>query len=319
MGIFNRDYSKPGKGVDESGEGSEGVVLFFEIYIRKFWKLIQVNLLFCLANIPAFLIIFFLSGVFSNAVFGSFPDQIAEIAGLSAPDFGNPDYLFVYRAVDVGIRAAVTILFITFWGSGPAYAAMHYVVRNYSREEHSFILSDFWDAIKDNFKQSLIVFLFDIIFMFLFFYGVFFYSSRQGILKYAKYLVYSIFAFYTVSHLFVYPLMVRYRLKFTQLIKNAALFAIASLPYCIFVIIILAVLTVGIWYLAIFVLGGTAMTTILAVYVVAELVILSSTCAFIISFNAERMIKRHMDEGAVVEEKPVFEKNTEPENPRKLY
>ncbi len=319
MGIFNRDYSKPGKGVDESGEGSEGAVLFFEIYIRKFWKLIQVNLLFCLANIPAFLILFYLSGVFSNAVFGSFPNQIAAIAGLSAPDFNNPDFLLVYRAVDIGIRAAVTILFITFWGSGPAYAAMHYVLRNYSREEHSFILSDFWDAIKDNLKQSLAVFVIDIIFMFLFFYGIFFYGSQQGFIKYAKYLVYCLFAFYTISHLFVYPLMVRYRLKFTQLLRNSALFAIASLPYSILVVIILAALTLGLWYLGIFILAGTAMTSLLAIYVIAELVILTSTCAFIMSFNAERQIRRHMAEDASVEEKAVFEKNTEPKNPRKLY
>ena len=319
MGIFNRDYSKPGKGVDESGEGSEGAVLFFEIFIRKFWKLIQVNLLFCVANIPAFLILFYLTGMFSNAVLGSFPNQIAGIAGLSAPDFTNPDFLIIYRSIDLGVRAVVTILFCVFWGSGPAYAAMHYVLRNYSREEHSFILSDFWDALKDNFKQSLAVFVIDIIFMFLFFYGIFFYSSRSGIISYAKYLVYCLFAFYTISHLFVYPLMVRYRLKFTQLLRNSALFAIASLPYSILVIIILAALTLGMWYVGIFMLSGAAMTSFLAIYVLAMLVLLNSVCGFIVSFNAERQIRRHLSEDANVEEKQVFEKNTEPVNPRKMY
>ncbi len=319
MGIFMRNYNKPGKGVDENAPGSEGVVLFFEIYIRKFWKLIQVNLLFCLANIPAALIIFFLAGVFSNAVFASFPTEVAGIAGLSGPDFTNPDYLIIYRAIDIGIRAAVTILFTVFWGSGPAYAAMHYVLRNYSREEHSFILSDFWDALKDNFKQSLAVFVIDLIFMFLFFYGAFFYSSRDGIIQYAKYLVYCLFAFYTISHLFIYPLMVRYRLKFTQLLRNSALFAIASLPYSILVILILAALTLGLWYVGFFMMSTAALTSFLAIYVVAMLVLLNSTLGFIVSFNAERQIRRHIDEKAQIEEKAVFDKNSKMENPRKLY
>ena len=319
MGIFNSDYSKPGKGVDETGAGSEGIVLFFEIFLRKFWKLIQVNLLFCVANIPVFLILLYLTGTFSNAVLSTFPNQVAGIVGLSAPDFDNAEFLMIYRAIDIGVRLAVSILFTVFWGSGPAYAAMHYVLRNYSREEHSFILSDFWDAIKDNFVQSLLVFVIDLAFMFLFFYGIYFYSTQSSILRFAKYLVYCLFAFYTITHLFIYPLMVRYRLKFTQLLRNSALFAIASLPYSILVIVILAAFTLGLWYVGFFMMSTTALMVFLAIYVLAAVILLYSLCGFIVSFNAERQIRRHLDEKADIEEKAVFENDNKPTNPRKLY
>ena len=225
MGIFSmKGYNKPGKGVDDLAPGNDGAMLFFEIFIRKFWKLIQTNLLFCVANIPAFLIIYFLAGTFSNAIFGTFPNEIAGIVGLSEPDLNNADYRMIYMIIDIGVRVCAATLFTIFWGSGPATAGMHYIFRNYAREENAFILSDFWDAIKDNFKQSLAVFIIDILFMFIFFYGIYFYSSQTNILRFAKYILYCLFIFYTIVHLFIYPLMVRYKLSLGKLLKNAALF-----------------------------------------------------------------------------------------------
>lgn len=46
-GIFGFfDYSKPGKGVNKDEPPKPRFLLFWELYFRKFWKLIQLNLLF---------------------------------------------------------------------------------------------------------------------------------------------------------------------------------------------------------------------------------------------------------------------------------
>lgn len=319
MGIFSmKNYNKPGKGVDPLEPKSEGAVLFFEIFIRKFWKFIQVNLLFCLANIPTFLIVFFLSGTVSNAVYGTFSNQIASMVGLSAPDFSNSDFSAMYITIDLGIRAFVTILFTVFWGMGPVSAGMHYILRNYSREENSFILSDFWDAIKDNFKQSLAVYIIDLIALFVFFYGITFYSSQTNFLKYGKYLVYCLFLFYAMVHLFLYPLMVRYKLTIGKLYRNAALFCLVSLPYSILVIVLLLLMTVGVGYLGIFMLSRGSFTVLFTIYLIFAVLLLYSFTGFIVSYNAECQIRKHIDENADVDKKPNYEKEEKPSG-RRLY
>ena len=52
FGLF--DYNKPGPGVDKNAPRKKGFVIFFEIYFRKFWKLICVNLLYVLLTLPVF-------------------------------------------------------------------------------------------------------------------------------------------------------------------------------------------------------------------------------------------------------------------------
>ena len=48
--FFN--YEKPGKGVDKDAPQKKRFFLFFELLFRKFWKLIQINVLFLLCCIP---------------------------------------------------------------------------------------------------------------------------------------------------------------------------------------------------------------------------------------------------------------------------
>ena len=50
FGLFN--YSKPGPGVDKNAPKKKRFFFFFELYFRKFWKLIQLNLLFVVCCIP---------------------------------------------------------------------------------------------------------------------------------------------------------------------------------------------------------------------------------------------------------------------------
>ena len=51
MGFFN-NYTQEGKGVDKGPDTRPRVVVFFDIFFRKFWSLVKVNLLFIVACIP---------------------------------------------------------------------------------------------------------------------------------------------------------------------------------------------------------------------------------------------------------------------------
>lgn len=50
MGLFN-NYMKEGKGV-EKGEKTPRLILFFQVYFRKFWNLIVLNMIYVLFCIP---------------------------------------------------------------------------------------------------------------------------------------------------------------------------------------------------------------------------------------------------------------------------
>lgn len=308
MGIFMRNYNKPGKGVDELAPKSDGATLFFEIFFRKFWKFIQVNLLYLVALIPTFAVMYLLAGIISNSVFATFGNQLASIVGLSEPDLSNADFSMIYVIIDNGIRIFAAVVFTIFWGMGPATAGMHYIMRNYSREENAFILSDFWDAVKDNFKQSIVVFIIDALMFIVFFYAITFYAAQDNFMRFLKYPMYCLFLFYTMVHLFIYPLMVRYKLTIGKLYRNAALFSMVSLPYSFLVLILLALLTFGAMYLGLFLMPSTMLAGFITVYLALVVFLLYAFCGFIVSYNAECQIAKHIDEDAHVEEKPRGEK-----------
>ena len=54
MGLISNmfNYSKPGPGVEKEEQQKRRFFLFFELFFRKFWKLIQLNLLYLLFWIP---------------------------------------------------------------------------------------------------------------------------------------------------------------------------------------------------------------------------------------------------------------------------
>lgn len=52
MGIFGGNYTKAGPGVDKNAPKKRSFFLFWEIYFRKFWKLLGLNMVYFLICIP---------------------------------------------------------------------------------------------------------------------------------------------------------------------------------------------------------------------------------------------------------------------------
>lgn len=52
MGFLQANYDKPGAGVRKDAPQKKEFVRFFEIYARKFWNLIQANLIYVLFSLP---------------------------------------------------------------------------------------------------------------------------------------------------------------------------------------------------------------------------------------------------------------------------
>ncbi len=238
MGLFSFNYAKPGPGVDKDAPKKKGIFLYFELFVRKFFKMIQVNMLYFLVSIPYIILMFlFVTGIFGR-YFGEQLTNIAKEAGIDDQSVGTMLLIF---------NAFVTMLIFSLWGSGPASAAYAYVTRCFTREEHAWILSDFFKNFKENFKHSMIILVLDFVILFLMFNAIVQYwnlylSSNQFIWAILMYLCILAAIVYTFMHFYFYQIMVTFECKFKDLIKNALMLALGKAPMNLFLTVICFVL-----------------------------------------------------------------------------
>lgn len=217
MGLFSINYNKPGPGVDKDAPPKPRFFVFFEVLKRKFWHLIKVNLLFVLTNILALPLAFFVASVFLQKI---------EVDG----GFGDL-FLRVFIAMFMVMLPLVTI--------GPVHAGYTYTLRNYSREEHSFIWWDFKENFVRNFKQGMIITVIDLVVMYLLGIALIFYTSSGNIISVVatSFVVLSLLIF-SMMHLYIYPMLVTVNLTIKDLYKNALIFSIIKLfPNLLFIIL----------------------------------------------------------------------------------
>ena len=220
MGFFDRFYyGKAGKrDYSEADMPSNRVSLFFLVLKDHLFDLVKVNLLQAVFWIPAF--------------FWSFLSFAAmEEASARAAESGDARLWLTSVSGHVLLWLAGLIPCVGI--TGPSTAGAAYVMRNWSRDEHAFLWSDFRDALKDNWKQALPVSFFSasvpvVIFSACLFYGQM--AKENAALYVPLALVVSAGLLFALMLVLIYPLMVGYRLRLWDVIRNAFLMAAAQLP-----------------------------------------------------------------------------------------
>lgn len=120
--------------------------------------------------------------------------------------------------------------------TGPFQAGMAYVTRNWARDEHAFVWSDFKDAFLQNWKQALPISLITglvplVIFVSYQFYGQM--AGRSLFFVVPQMLSLVLGLVWMLGLVFFYPLMVTYKLSFRTLLKNGLLLALGRLPHVV--------------------------------------------------------------------------------------
>ncbi len=271
---FFRSYMKPGKGIDPDAPPKRAFFRFFEIIGRKFWKMAKANLLYAISIIPTFILVFWLSGYVTYAMSSA---------------LGGEDQSMVLQ-FDILFRLLVTYLFAIIWGMGPATAGLTYIMRNFAREEHAWVWSDFKDIVKGNFKQSAIVFVIDMAVMFIMYFAYVIYASMGGIIGNLRFVILVMGFVYTFMHFYIYPMMVTFELSLKDLYKNALLFALGKLPSNIFILFILLLVHVGGLTIALYI--GNLLAVI--ILLLLENVFLLSFSSFFVNFNVYPKMKKYM-------------------------
>ncbi len=228
FGLFN--YNKPGRGISKDEPEKKAFFRFFELYFRKFWKLMVANLLYILVSLP-----------------------------------------IVTR--------------------GLAQAGLTVITRNYAREKHAFLTSDFFDAIKKNWKQSLIVGILELLVGGVLLYSLYFYAmSASGELSLKSILPIAVALFITMLFFFaryyLYIQIVTFKMSLKQVLKNSLLFAMAgvkqNLLLSAILLVVYALVALGLWFFPLIAL---------AIVIIGYVLVFPAFRSFLIQFTIFPLVK----------------------------
>lgn len=204
--------------------------LFFEMLKLNLFNLLKVNLMYFVFWIPFWI--------------WTWMNLNVLLTYDSVEAFAADGYMMVYA-----LGAALCVMI-----TGPAKCALKYITRNYARDEHVWLWSDFLGAIKANWKQGLALSVLNGLFLFLFVYGLSFYNNMAAatgsyVYLFLQVLLVVLGVMFLLMNLYAWPMMVTYELKFTQILRNSLVLAIGRLPQSVLfgLITIIPIVIAGFW------------------------------------------------------------------------
>ncbi len=190
--------------------------LFFDMLRIHFSGLFSLNLLYILFCIPAIAWTLLNFAVLTEA--GAAESSVSAVSSLI------PTYL---------------ILMIPCLGlAGAAAPGLMYVLRNWARDQHAFMFSDFKDQIKGNWKNGLVVGLLNGFLTLTAYVGYMFYGQQMASSLFfivPQMLVIMLCIFWWMMNMVVYTMMVTYDMKLGQLLRNSAIIVLARLPWALLI------------------------------------------------------------------------------------
>ena len=213
-------YGKSGKG-DYTPENlpTNRWQLFWEMLRVRLSALVRLNLMYMVPWLPTMIVLMigalsFLTSL-NNMVDSGEAIAVGELLG--------------------GVVAPTLLLLVPcITITGPFTSGVCYVTRNWARDEHAFIWSDFKDAVKENWKQGIVLSLVTslvpiIVYTCWNFYGSLA-STQSAFMMVPQVLVLMVGVIWYLAITYMHPLIVSYKLKMKDVLRNGVLLAIARLP-----------------------------------------------------------------------------------------
>lgn len=270
MGLFNFfNYSKPGPGVSKDEPQKAAPIRFFEIYFRKLTKLMQANLIFVipLLAVSVIMVLLYL-----------FPTHYM----LQLPADPEPILLDAWALYVVPIP----LIFLA-----PFTAGLTFITRNFVREEHAFVWSDFWDAVKGNWKyfllNGLICYLAYAILSFSLIY--YYNKAAENSLFFLLFWICVVMGVVFIIAQYYLPVMfITFDLKFGQFYKNALIFVVAGFGRNLLVTVILG----GLIFLIVGVIPVIPLTVL--IFLLLLLLFIFSFVSYLVNFAIYPVIEQYM-------------------------
>ena len=293
------DMNRDGKGVDPGEDTTPNLKFFFTQFGRKFSKIISLNILMIFQIIPLLICLylyFFASPTTPTQYSPEFASLfgIQEVSstatgflnlGLFSFQLGLPTYnTYVYWVIAI----LLAFLVITY---GWQKVGSIYVTRGLVRGDSVFVFSDYFYAIKKNFKQGFVLGLIDCLIMFVLAYDfVYFYNSTPSWLTNFMYvMIFALIILYMIFRFYTYLMIVTFNIKLTKVFKNALIFTVLGIKRNIMALLGLALVTAfAVVLIYLFVPMGLGVTIVL------PLIYYLGVCAFIYTYAAYPIIQKYM-------------------------
>ena len=293
FGLF--DYTKEGPGVDPDAPPKGAFASFFSILGRKFWKICTISIMYSIFSIPALVVAFFASNIIFSNMFPYLTfENLNKLWDTTQLAEGvTPEQLSAMLFLSLTLLITILITGLAYVVVGPTQAGATYLLRNYAREEHAFVWSDFREHAFKNIKQSLVVSFITLIAavtipIALRFYSV---SISFDLARIALVTLLVIFAVvFSIMLMYVYQMMVTFQLTVRQLFKNAFLFSILRLPFNV-LILIAQLIIIGVIPFMLMLFLGTLGGFIAVIYMV---VFGYGANLLLVNFFINRQIQRFM-------------------------
>ena len=227
-------YGKSGKGdLTPEDMPRTRAQLFRETLHTRLSALMRLNLLYMLVWLPAMLVIAYHVLAAYSAMAGMADLQAQAQAGaVAAADLAAQQATLTDALKSIAVTGLL-ILIPCLAITGPFTAGLSYVTRNWARDEHAFLWSDFRDAVKENWKQALATSAITgvmplVCYVCWMFYGQL--AQDNALFMIPQVLTVTLGALWAMSLLYLYPLMVTYRLRYRDLLRNGFLLTLGRLP-----------------------------------------------------------------------------------------
>ena len=222
--------------------------LFTDTLKTRLSGLCRINLLYMLIFLPAMLLLMFsftnVLSVTSNLMlveqndYAGYVEQVTaaeEEVKLTEEQFNQlkADGIPYNDYLDSSLMRALIWLIPCLAITGPFTAGLSYVTRNWARDEHAFIWTDFKDAVKANWKQALVLSAITSVLPLTVYLGWTFYgrmASQNPIMMVPQILVALVAFVWAISITYMHPLAITYDLKTKDVIRNGLLLGVARLP-----------------------------------------------------------------------------------------
>ncbi len=233
MDWFKKIYLKEGKGIEKDQPEKRAFFRFWEIAWFKRFKLMAINLLYLMTNLIPILLAA-ASYIVSVAFYFTLTHGVSVTQAIK--ESARPDgaqWLFLAGLFFVtGLFTLVPI-----FSSGPCYAGLTFITRSFVKREPVFLWTDFRGKTRSNRSLATKVMLINAFVGFIMMIGIAFYLSCSGLNSKMAALfpnwflyivvavvVFAFFLFFSMN-LYIYPMIVTFRLTLKQLYKNAMIFA----------------------------------------------------------------------------------------------
>lgn len=295
--LFNLNREK--KDIDPGEDRTPNLKFFFKQLWRKFSKIITLTMIMNFQVLPllACLYLYFIATPTTpaqyfpeySALFGIQEAASSSLSSLNLGIFSLQHPLPTYNTYIYWVIAILAVIHVVTFGWQKVGAT--YILRGLVRGDSVFIWSDFFYAIKKNFKQGLAIGLIDGAIMFaLAFDIIYFYTSPQTSMNNFMYvLTVALIILYMIFRFYIYLMAVTFDMKISKIFKNALIFIVLGIKRNIMALIGLASITaVAVLLIVLFLGMGLGVTLVL------PFIYYLGVCGFIYTYAAYPVIEKYM-------------------------